>query len=426
LIGVAAPEPRPIVPPPAPLVHEPLPEGPRRAPQRGVPAVALVAGILAVLVLFGGGAAFYVWKSGGAIAATPQLDESGKESLRMRCDGCPDGTVIAFGASQTTTQGGQAVLPLPAPLSIGDNDLELRVKRPNGRDESVKVHVPVAYRVKADLTTLTASPAAITVRVEATAGTDVSVAGAAVVLDANGRGAHALPAPEAEGPSDETKHIDRKIPFSIGTKKGKPENGELAVRTSVTPLHLDAPGLELVTSRSQASVAGQIKPGGTITLDGQSLPVDAQGRFAVRIELPEGDKTITLVTNAPPLSPRTVRAKLTRTSTLDAAVKALDAKQPLAYEVFAANPTVHVGKLVHVEGDVIESRSAQGHTTLLVSDRTCAGACVVRVLHGEEITATRGDVVRAYGRLVGTVASGGKTVPDVEGTLVVVEPGKKK
>jgi hypothetical protein len=427
LMGVAAPkvEPAPIVPPPPPLVVEPLPQAPRRA-QKGVPAVLLVGIIVVVLAAIGSLVGLVVLRSGAPLTATPQLDETGRESLRIRCEACADGTAIAFGASQTTTHGGNAVLPLPAPLSIGDNDLDLHVRKPNAKDETVRVHVPVAYRVKSDLTTLTAAPPAITVRVEATPGTTVTVAGAAVPLDATGRGAHAIPVPEAEGPSDDTKVIDKKLPFTITPKKGKAETGELAVRTSVAPLHLDAPGRELVTTRTQASVAGQIKPGGTITLDGQALQVDAQGRFAVRIELPEGDKTISIVTNAPPLSPRTIRAKITRTSALDAAAKALDARSPLAFEVFAANPSVHAGKLVVVEGDVIEARNVQGHATMLVADKNCGAACVVRFLHGEDVSAARGDTVRAYGRLAGTVASGGKTVPDVEGTLVIVQAGSKK
>jgi hypothetical protein len=427
LMGVAAPtipraEPAPVVPPPPPLVVEPLPEAPRRA-QKGVPAVMLVGIIVVVLAAIGSIVGLLVLRSGALLAATPQLDENGRESLRIRCETCPDGTAIAFGASQTTTRGGNAVLPLPAPLSIGDNDLDVHVRKPNAKDETVKIHVPVAYRVKADLTTLTASPPAITVRVEAVPGSDVTVAGANVPLDATGRGAHTIAVPEAEGPSDESKVIDKKLPFAIAPKKGKPENGELAVRTTVAPLHLDAPGRELVTTRAQASVAGQIKPGGTITLDGQALPVDAQGRYAVRIELPEGEKTITIVTNAPPLSPRTVRAKITRTTAIDAAAKALDARSPLSFEVFAANPAVHVGKLVVIEGEVVEARNVQGHATMLVADKSCGAACVVRFLHGEDVSATRGDAVRAYGRLVGTVASGGKTVPDVEGTLVI---GSKK
>jgi hypothetical protein len=52
----------------------------------------------------------------------------------------------------------------------------------------------------------------------------------------------------------------------------------------------------------------------------------------------------------------------------------------------------------------------------------------VRIVQGEEIAAARGDAIRAYGTLVGTVTSGDRSVPDVEGSLVVTTPrgGKKK
>src|SRR5690606_19646371 len=107
--------------------------------------------------------------------------------------------------------------PLPAPLSIGDNDLELRIDRPApGRDETVTIHVPVAYRVRADLSTLTASPPVVTVRVEALPGTEVAIEGQPVALDASGKGAHAIDvSAEVEGPSDDVKANDRKIAFTI-------------------------------------------------------------------------------------------------------------------------------------------------------------------------------------------------------------------
>ncbi len=426
--------PPPIVPAPAPLVVEPLPEAPQVPKKKGVPAIAVVAIVFVLVAIIGGGAALVVLRSGAPLTAQPQLDESGKESLKIRCESCPDGTIVSLGASSSKVEGAATILPLPAPLSIGDNDLEMKIDRPPpGRDETVKVHVPVAYRVKADLSTLTTAPAAITVRVEALAGTEVTVDGKPVALDGAGKGSQTIDVNgDVEGPSDEQKAIDKQIPFTIKPKgAAQAENGQLVVRTGVAPLHLDAPGIELYTERTTGNVAGQVKPGGTLTIDGQNVAVDAEGRFGVRVELPtEAEKTITIIATAPPLAPRTVRAKLVRVASLEAGAKALDAKSPIGFDTYAADPQSKLGQLVLVDGEIQEIRVAQGHTVMAIEEKKAcsagAGACLVRVVHGEEVKAARGDTIRVYGRALGTTTSNGKTIPDVEGTLALPKSAGKK
>jgi hypothetical protein len=383
------------------------------------------------MAIVGAGAAMLVLRASTPLTAQPQLDESGRESLRIQCASCPDGTVIALGASSANVAGKAAVLPLPAPLSIGDNELEMHVERPSpGRSENVRIHVPVAYRVKADLSTLTALPPVITVRVEAALGTDVVVDGKPVTLDASGKAAPTIDvAAEVEGSSDETKTLDKKIPFSMKPKGATaPETGQLVVRTLVSPLHLDAPGRELFTERATAAIAGQTKPGATLSVDGQPAAVDSTGRFGVRLDLgapstKESERTLAIVTTSSPLAPRTVHAKIVRVASADEAMKTLDARGPLTFDAFGGNVTANVGKLVVVDGEVVDARPGKGHVVLLVSEKkSCAGGgtCMVRVVHGEEVSANRGDAVRAYGRLVGTAGSGDKAVPDIEGSLLVV------
>ena len=427
------PPPPPVLPAPAPLQHEPLPQAPRAPVAKGIPAIAVV-GIVAVVVLVAGGvAAAFALRSGPSLTAQPQLDEAGKESLKIHCETCADGTTVTLGASTATVAAKNAILALPVPLKIGDNELAMKVDRPaSGRDETVKVHVPVAYRVKADLTTLSSQPPAVTVRVEAAPGASVTVDGKPLALDGSGQAAYAIDVTaEVEGPSDEQKTIDRKIPFTVkAAKKDAPvENGQLVVRASVVPLHLDAPGVTLFTDRSSVAVAGQTKPGGTLTVDGQGVAVDAQGRFAIRVENPvEGVKTMAIVANAPPLAPRSVKATITHVASLEAAAPGLDAKGPLTFDAFGAEPAKSTGRLVVVDGEVVDARIAQGHTTLIVEEKkTCTtGSCIVRIVHGDESKAIRGDGVRIYGRLLGVVSNGGKTIPDIEGALVVVRPVAKK
>jgi hypothetical protein len=427
-LGVMVPPEVKIVPRPKTLIDAevalPLPVAPQLPPKKGIPAVAVVGILFAIVAIAGGGVAFFALRNGGTLSAIPQLDETGRESLKIGCTSCPDGTTVSLGASTASVTGGNAVLPLPAPLSIGDNDLTVKIERPaGGRHEDVKVHVPVAYRVRADLSTLSAKPPAITVRVESTPGSTVSVEDKPVTLDGTGRGSYAIDlSKETEG-TGETKTFERKIPFAITPKGGKQETGQLTARTAIVPLALDAPGKELVTDKGTAAVAGQTRPGSTVTIDGQSVAVDAVGKFGVRVELSAlGDKALEIVASSPPNAPRIVKVKVTRVASLADAAKGEDAQNLVGYDAFAADPASKVGTKVLVEGEVVDARVTAGHTVLLIEDKKhCAkgASCLVRVVHGDEDKAARGDTMRAYGHVVGAVTASGKTVPDIEASLVL-------
>ena len=57
-----------------------------------------------------------------------------------------------------------------------------------------------------------------------------------LALDASGHAAYAIDlAKDTEGPADDLKTFDRKIPFAITPKGGKPESGQLTARTSIGP-----------------------------------------------------------------------------------------------------------------------------------------------------------------------------------------------
>ncbi len=417
-----------IVPRPKPLIDEPLPDAPLlfRPSQRksGLPAVTVVAMTAAlVLVLAGMGVALAL-RHGGTLTAVPRLEESGAESLTLGCTTCPDGTTVTLGRSHATMTASSALLVLPAPLAIGDNELTVGIDRPSaGRDENVVVHVPVAYRVRADLSTLGAKRPTVTVRVEATPGSTATVDGDTVPLDANGRGSYAVDvSKETEGPG-EASSFERKVTFSITAAGAKVETGQLTARAVLVPLALDAPGYDLITDKPTVAVAGQTRPGATVTIEGQGVAVDAQGRFGVRVELAAtGEKAFSVIASSPALAPRSVKITVTRVVSLEAAAKLEEAKHPLLYDVFSIDLTSKIGQRVRVEGEVIEARAAAGHTVLLVDDRNaCASGatCLVRVTHGEEDKVARGDSVRVFGRVAGSVAASGKPMADVEASIVL-------
>lgn len=424
-----------IVPPPAPIVEEPLPRAPAPLAQKkkGISAVVLVSILVVVVIAMGTVAAVVALKAGAPLSAKARLDESGKESLEIHCESCPNETKVSLGASSASVTDSTAVLPLPIPLKIGENDLDIAIDRPGaGRDETVKVHVPIAYRVKADLTTLASVPPVVTVRVEAAPGTEVLVDDKPVALDAAGKGSYALDvSSDALGPSDEQKAIDRKIGFSV-KRKGSPnaEPGTLVVRAAIVPLHMDAPGADLYTDRTTANIVGQTKAGGVVTVDGQTIAVDANGRFAIRAELPtEGEKILTLVANAPPLAPRTIRAKVTRVASLDAQAKAIDATTPLGFDAYGPDPSSKLGAMVAINGEIVEIRNSPGYAIMVVEEKkSCAsgGGCILRLSVGEDVRAARGDTIRAYGHVAGTVAWNNKTVPAVTGTLAITSKATRK
>ncbi len=75
-----------------------------------------------------------------------------------------------------------------------------------------------------------------------------------------------------------------------------------------------------------------------------------------------------------------------------------------------------------VEGDVVDVRASGGHSVLLVDTKrgcTKGATCLVRIVHGEEDKVARGDNVRVYGKILGNVTASGKTVPEIEASLVL-------
>ena len=132
------------------------------------------------LVLAGGVAIALLWKGAQPISAQPHASPDGKDVLHLTCDpnNCNDGTAVELDDVKSVFAAGASDLTLSQPLRVGDNALSLHVMRPGlGRDEIVKLVVPVAYRVHADVSTMNAARPSITVPAEALPGSDVRVDG---------------------------------------------------------------------------------------------------------------------------------------------------------------------------------------------------------------------------------------------------------
>jgi hypothetical protein len=408
-----------VLPAPAPPRREAIPEAPELKAKTGVP-MAPVVGAIAIAVALGGVGLFFALKSAAPLTAQGRVDESGKEALSIRCPSCPDGTKLTLRGAGVAVKGAEALLPLSEPLALGPNEFEVAIDRPgNGRDETVKLSVPVSYRVRADLGSLQADPPAIVVRVEAVAGSVVEVDGKPVALSA-GKGQAVFPlGDEVVGPSDDSKVIDRSLAFKVHlTSPTRTEGGTLPVRVRVVPLHLDAPGAHAVTGGTTCHLTGQTVVGGKLAVNGTDTVLGARGEFAADVPCADvGKHTATIVANMPGFAARKATIVVTKVASLEAEGKAWEQKPLVAFDVLAKPESV--GKSTIVEGDVVDVRVVNGLAVALVENRRgCKNNCLVRVLYGGPEPLTKGQPAKVYGVVTRTVTAEGKTVPELDVAFV--------
>ena len=413
-----------IVPRPRTLINEPLPEAPRRLTPKGVP-LALMAGGVGVLVLLVGVVVVLVWRSAPPLVVQPRLGPENKELLHLTCESCPNGTVATLGVAKGTFQAKECDIDLAAPLKVGENPIEIHLDRPGiGRDEKVKAVVPIAYRIRADLSSISADPPSITVLVETLPGTEVRLEGRPMTLDASGHASQALDiGAETEGPTDESRVIERTVAYAVTPKGGKTERGTVSARVGVAPLHLDAPGTHATIDSPKFFVAGRSLKGAAVTVNGRPLTVNPNGTFAESFETRGvGDTSVTVRAAPPQLAARTVHLKVKQVAHLEAEARSFESLHVLGYDAISSNIAANAGQALVVEGDVLEARTQNHQTVLVVNDRRgCAHTpCVTRVLHGADDALHIGDLVRAYGHVTRAFAgTDGKVVPEVEADFLL-------
>ena len=419
MLGVAAPgiaplapgaaplpdEPLPaIVPAPrAPVFEEPQPSAPQLPRKRGIP-IAVVAGVGLFVVLLVGGVIALLWRGGAPIVATPHLGPTGNEQLHLKCTTCPDETTATLGSAKATFKGGEADIDVPSPLIVGDNAFEIAIDRPAmGRDEHVKLKVPVSYRIRADLSEVSAATPSIGVLVEATPGSQVTLDGKPVTLDASGKAtAHFELGSDAEGFADETKTLERKYAYTVvsGSAKDKtPGSGDVIAKVGVLPLHLDAPGPSFVTDAGTLTVAGRTAKGAAVTVNGAAFAVAADGSFEGSVDVPSGETSFAIRTSltggANPAAARSATFKVRRVASVEAEAATLSKAVRLGYDAFAQDVAANVGQAIAIDGTVLEARTTHHQTLLVIDDHQgCAkGPCLLRVAYGADFAAHSGDVV---------------------------------
>jgi len=420
-----------VVPAPAPYVDDvKSPTAPPARAKGGVP-MTIVAVLIGAIILLAGVAIALFYRSAPPMTAKPLLDAQGNEVLHLQCENCPDGTTAALEGAKATFKSTTAELPLTKPLNVGENNLTVTIDRPGtGRDESVKLAVPVAFRIRADLSDINAKTPVVTVRVSAAAGSDVTVDKKALALDATGNGSYVIDvSADIEGPTEDVRLIDRKIDYTIATKGGKPDVGQVSARIAIVPLRLDAPAAHAVTEGTTFTIAGQTIAGGSVTIDGTPAPTQADGSFADTRSSTDAPLALEIRASAPGRAPRLTHVTVKKVASLDAEAKAADQTTLLTYDQVAADIASKVGQRAVVAGEVLEARVAGHETIALVNDaRGCkSGPCLARVIAAEDAKMARGATVRAYGEVTRAVTtSTGKTIPELQADFVARGSGSRK
>lgn len=415
----------PVLPLPAPYVDDvSMPVAPVRQQKSGVP-IAVVVAIVAGLVLVGGLLIFLLKPGAPPISGQPRLDAQGNQILHLVCENCPDGTTVELDSAKATFKAKEADLPLAKPLEVGENDLVLKVDRPGtGRDEQVKLPVPLGFYVRADLSDIAAKPPVITVRVAAAPATVVTVDGKPLPLDASGKGAYALDVTsDTDGSTEEVRVIDKKIPYTVTLKGGPAQSGTVSARIAVVPLRLDEPSLHAVIDSNAFVVAGQSAAGATVTIDGKPVSAQADGSFAeTHTAASTGDTSLEIRATAQGRAPRTVHLTVKKVASLAAEAKAADVTPRATYDEIAPDIASKAGQPAVLAGEVVEARVTGHQTVALINDtRGCkSGPCLARVVAPEDAKLARGGSVRVYGTVTRAVTtSAGKTVPEIAADFVV-------
>lgn len=419
-------QPPPVLPAPAPLAPEAAPVAPVVARRRGVP-LAAVAVVASAVVLLGGAALLYFARSTVPLTATAAISAGGKDQLHLVCESCPDGTKASVGGTSAVFAKNHADIDLPTPLAIGDNAFAIALDRPGvGRDETVKLVLPVAYRLRADLSGLDATPPVLRVDVDAERGETITVDGKPVTLDASGKATLSYDVTTETTGLGDARTLERKLPYVVVGKDKKTSRGEVDIRVAVLPLRVEAPGAKLVTDEARVWISGSTAKGATVTANGTSLAVNADGSFEGQVDVAQGTQRIELRAAATgdaatKAAPRVASVDVERVASLDAAAKKLEGLASLRGGALVANPAAADGKPAVVAGSVVEARAVHHRTRLLVdAKRDCQETpCLVRVDYGANLDVRPGDSIAAYGVASKPLATpDGKTLPVLDAALV--------
>jgi hypothetical protein len=340
-----------------------------------------------------------VWLLGrGPDLSVRVVHEAGNDLLEVEVPGSPAGAKARFLGKENVLEAGRTRFLLsPDALRVGDNELTIDVLSPTGDVDSAQVALHVAYRVRTDVSPLSASPPAVDVVVDAVPGARVMLDGEALSLDASGHGVRRYPLPPQTGA---TYALSARYRIEA---EGQPVEGEVRLSLPVTAMQIDRPGPEVVTDRDSIEIAGGVEPAATVHVGSQAVGVTA-GRFLHRAPLPqEGDYTFDVIARAPGKAPRQVPIRVRRVHDMTMAAASFVADASLTYARIVQNPVIYRGQKVSFDGRVYNASVEAGQSVLQLLVRDCPKGerCSLWVSYPQATDATVGTWVRILGTVAG-------------------------
>jgi hypothetical protein len=411
------PIPEVVVPPPPSLKNL----GGFRIPRGAIVLIAvciLLLGSALLLLLF--------YRGPKPLLAQVTMNDKGQEALLLRCESCPDGTAVQHGGISTGFVDNEATLTLATPLRIGDNSFDISVDRPGmGRDEEVELNVPVQFRVRGDFAALKDDKPSLTILIDAAPKTTAVIDGKALVLDDSGLGRYSIDVEsKLTGQEATAKLLDETIPYSITPRDGEPRTGNVSLKIGIVPLTVEAPGPSTVLDGDRFMLAGRTAKGGTVTVSGKPITVDATGRFQQLMSVESvGETTITVRADAPDQAPRFVMLRVKRVDDLRKEAALYRQTAADSYSAYAQNIDSKLGLAVAADGYVEEAR-IDGQTTIVLLDVNtgCQHApCLARLIYGGRLSLKNHEKISAFGRL-GRAVEGireGVKVPEIRVEFIV-------
>lgn len=397
---------------------------------RGVWIALLIVGFL----LFAGTAAGlgYYRLSHRATPVTASVTQGeGGESLRIEVAGAAEGMQLRFRDVERPLVGGRAEFPMAAgDLHVGANALTMELVHADGTREPISVTLTLEYRVRADLTSLSATPPAITVVVEAVPGSTMTVGGQAVTLDANGRGSVAVPT--AQLATGDAGWLVHRAEYVVTPPGGAaPANGTLETRVPLAQLELERPLDGAVTDRDRLEFVGRAGPNARVRIGDASVVADASGRFSLEVPLPvagsDGSTPVAIEATQTERAPRSVTVTVHRVADLTRATDAYAIDRTIDYTRLVENPTALQGRSASFIGQVynVDRFEGRGVLQMLVRDCRRPDRCPLWVTYSPSVGIAPPAVVRVFGVLSGTQqfrAESGETrsVPKLDAQFVIL------
>jgi hypothetical protein len=426
-MGNSPPAPRTQPPLEATRVQEDSFMGAAPLSARGsIPRGAFVLLSAGLALLLAAGAFALLWRAAKPLSVAISADASGKDRIDLVCEECPDGTLVTLNESRAEVSGRKAYLTLAEPLPLGESRVHFGLQRPGASEpEDVELTLPpVDYRIRPDTSTLGGDQPRLTLKVTAIPGSKVEIAQQLVAIDAQGNGEIAVDlSGQLIGPASEVTTFEQSIAYAITPPSGKVYAGELAFKIGVTPLLLEAPGIDTVTDLERFMLAGRTTKGAELWVAGTTIAVDGNGRFAQLMSIDSvGETRVTVRATEPGLAPRFASFRLQRVENLEHEVADRRRKAVPLADV-TRSVADHIGSTVVVSGRVEEAR-LDGHRSLIIlqAEGDCGGrSCLVRLVYGGLRKLSRGENITAIGLLQGTVGAphAGGEVPEVDVSLLL-------